>query len=387
MALPCSFRVILCAPDGTVAAASNAVALIEPLPRPSFGDASRGSRVGSAVSSSSSSSSTASGSLPGGGSSSRRASADVAAAAAASAAAALGGSNNDPSELRDLVAPAAPAPAAASGTGAGAGAGGGPTAARDLPWYMPPIPGAAEATAARDDYVWQKVREATASRAIWASRWTKLVAPPPGDFRFDLLQSVPAVVAALKVDNQLRSARYDLVPSRISEDAFWRAFFYEVSRIKAELGTLDVRWGSVSSAGAAGKQQEKKKKEEEGDDQSEGKADAKVAAGAGGTAAAAAAAAAAAVAAAGNAATREMWSDEQLLQWLTDTGVHSAAAPLPADVVSELVCASALPDLCEDPPAVLADFEWPHGPAQRDAFLLACARLLGCVDRGVAPPG
>ena len=46
----------------------------------------------------------------------------------------------------------------------------------------------------------------------------------------------------LKLDKNLKKARHELVPDLISEDDFWRNYFYKIESVKAELG-LENRLG------------------------------------------------------------------------------------------------------------------------------------------------
>ncbi|XP_070504481.1 synapse-associated protein of 47 kDa isoform X1 [Chironomus tepperi] len=66
-------------------------------------------------------------------------------------------------------------------------------------------------------------------------------APPAGsDFDFNYDTSYPTAVALMAEDPSLEKMRFDLVPKIITEENFWRNYFYRVSLIvqAGELGTL-----------------------------------------------------------------------------------------------------------------------------------------------------
>lgn len=57
-------------------------------------------------------------------------------------------------------------------------------------------------------------------------------APPAGvDFQFDLETQTPIAMATLAEDPNLEKMRFELVPKVISEENFWRNYFYRVSLI------------------------------------------------------------------------------------------------------------------------------------------------------------
>ncbi|XP_060516125.1 synapse-associated protein of 47 kDa isoform X3 [Cylas formicarius] len=57
-------------------------------------------------------------------------------------------------------------------------------------------------------------------------------APPTGvDFQFDYEISYPVAMAIMEQDPNLEKMRYELVPKIISEEEFWRNYFYRVSLI------------------------------------------------------------------------------------------------------------------------------------------------------------
>ncbi|XP_055314796.1 synapse-associated protein of 47 kDa isoform X4 [Sitodiplosis mosellana] len=69
-------------------------------------------------------------------------------------------------------------------------------------------------------------------------------APPAGvDFEFNYDLSYPTAVAIMTEDSQLEKMRFDLVPKIITEEQFWRNYFYRVSLIcqASDLGTLGAQ--------------------------------------------------------------------------------------------------------------------------------------------------
>uniref|UniRef100_A0A5S6QDR4 BSD domain-containing protein n=1 Tax=Trichuris muris TaxID=70415 RepID=A0A5S6QDR4_TRIMR len=57
--------------------------------------------------------------------------------------------------------------------------------------------------------------------------------PPAGcDFSFNFSSYVSQARGALEADSNLQQLRFALVPKKISEEAFWRNYFYRVSLIK-----------------------------------------------------------------------------------------------------------------------------------------------------------
>lgn len=57
---------------------------------------------------------------------------------------------------------------------------------------------------------------------------------PPSDtnFQFDLDAFFPAAMAALREDPRLDQLRFRLVPTQISEERFWRNYFYRIFLLK-----------------------------------------------------------------------------------------------------------------------------------------------------------
>ncbi|ESO88922.1 hypothetical protein LOTGIDRAFT_209828 [Lottia gigantea] len=57
--------------------------------------------------------------------------------------------------------------------------------------------------------------------------------PPSGvQFQFDFQAMYPIAMATLQEDLNLKEKRFDLVPKQVSEEVFWRNYFYRVSLIK-----------------------------------------------------------------------------------------------------------------------------------------------------------
>ncbi|KAK6631707.1 hypothetical protein RUM43_013771 [Polyplax serrata] len=76
-------------------------------------------------------------------------------------------------------------------------------------------------------------------------------APPPGvDFPFDYEASYKVALATLAEDPNLEKMRYDLVPKVVSEENFWRNYFYRVSllRQQAELDAMQPTQPSRTSS-------------------------------------------------------------------------------------------------------------------------------------------
>ncbi|XP_023176193.2 synapse-associated protein of 47 kDa isoform X3 [Drosophila hydei] len=83
-------------------------------------------------------------------------------------------------------------------------------------------------------------------------------APPAGvDFEFSYDSAYPTAIAIMAEDKALETMRFELVPKIITEENFWRNYFYRVSLIiqAAELGTLGADGvGQASSGEDAAKQ-------------------------------------------------------------------------------------------------------------------------------------
>uniref|UniRef100_A0A336K1Y7 CSON011066 protein n=1 Tax=Culicoides sonorensis TaxID=179676 RepID=A0A336K1Y7_CULSO len=77
--------------------------------------------------------------------------------------------------------------------------------------------------------------------ALSADRRNFVRAPPAGvEFEFNYDQSYPTALAMMNEDKQLEQMRFELVPKIITEENFWRNYFYRVSLIveAGDLGTL-----------------------------------------------------------------------------------------------------------------------------------------------------
>ena len=61
----------------------------------------------------------------------------------------------------------------------------------------------------------------------------------PEDYAFDLNDYVNDVQAALRESRSLQQRRFDLVPSRMNDARFFRAYYYHVAQIKANYGIAD----------------------------------------------------------------------------------------------------------------------------------------------------
>jgi len=80
-----------------------------------------------------------------------------------------------------------------------------------------------------------RVKSLSKKKEIWASRWTELLKPPPEDFELSIASIKFQAKCALDLDPNLERARLDLVPGKISEAAFWRAYFWHIELIKLDL--------------------------------------------------------------------------------------------------------------------------------------------------------
>jgi hypothetical protein len=69
--------------------------------------------------------------------------------------------------------------------------------------------------------------------------------PPEVEFPFDYPRAAPVAMVMLKEDSRLQKLRFDLVPKKVSEETFWRNYFYRVSLIKQS-----VQISTLSSAGS-----------------------------------------------------------------------------------------------------------------------------------------
>ncbi|KAL1378366.1 hypothetical protein pipiens_000552 [Culex pipiens pipiens] len=77
--------------------------------------------------------------------------------------------------------------------------------------------------------------------SLSADRRNFVRAPPAGvEFEFDYDASYPTALAIMNEDKELEKMRFELVPKIITEESFWRNYFYRVSLIcqAGDLGTL-----------------------------------------------------------------------------------------------------------------------------------------------------
>lgn len=84
-----------------------------------------------------------------------------------------------------------------------------------------------------------KIKEEIMS--LSADRRNFVRAPPAGvEFEFDYDASYPTALAIMNEDKELEKMRFELVPKIITEESFWRNYFYRVSLIcqAGDLGTL-----------------------------------------------------------------------------------------------------------------------------------------------------
>ncbi|KAI8129436.1 Synapse-associated protein of 47 kDa [Lucilia cuprina] len=84
-------------------------------------------------------------------------------------------------------------------------------------------------------------------------------APPAGvDFEFNYETAYPTAIAIMAEDKNLETMRFELVPKIITEENFWRNYFYRVSLIiqAAELGTLGEDGVAQASSGEDVKEQQ-----------------------------------------------------------------------------------------------------------------------------------
>ncbi|KFD46344.1 hypothetical protein M514_12760 [Trichuris suis] len=71
--------------------------------------------------------------------------------------------------------------------------------------------------------------------------------PPAGcDFSFDFSSYLPQAVGALEADPNLQQLRFTLVPKKISEETFWRNYFFRVSLIRKAAEREDIPAGERS---------------------------------------------------------------------------------------------------------------------------------------------
>ncbi|XP_065176277.1 synapse-associated protein 1-like [Sycon ciliatum] len=78
--------------------------------------------------------------------------------------------------------------------------------------------------------------------------------PPAGvQFHFDFAVSFPVANAILEEDPMLEKMRFELVPKQVTEEIFWRNYFYRVSLIKqsSQLSTLATQQNAELSEALA----------------------------------------------------------------------------------------------------------------------------------------
>lgn len=99
--------------------------------------------------------------------------------------------------------------------------------------------------------------------------------PPSGvKYQFDFEHMYPIAMATLQEDPNLQKMRFDLVPQKISEENFWRNYFYRVSLIKqsTQLTSLAQQAGDRSSSSSRRSSDSSEQKEssatEKGDEDS-----------------------------------------------------------------------------------------------------------------------
>lgn len=87
-------------------------------------------------------------------------------------------------------------------------------------------------------------QQANASVFHFQDRRNFVRAPPAGvDFDFNYDSSYKTAVAIMTEDPALEKMRFELVPKIITEENFWRNYFYRVSLIcqASDLGTLGAQ--------------------------------------------------------------------------------------------------------------------------------------------------
>ena len=78
--------------------------------------------------------------------------------------------------------------------------------------------------------------------------------PPTGvQFQFDFEASFPVALATLPEDPNLKEMRFELVPKFVTEENFWRNYFYRVSLIKqsTQLTSLAQQSGSTGESSSS----------------------------------------------------------------------------------------------------------------------------------------
>lgn len=83
------------------------------------------------------------------------------------------------------------------------------------------------------------------------------------EFAFDMDQYVILAQILLKMDKNLKKTRRDLVPDLVSEDEFWRNYFYQVELFRSELGLQNSLGREFSNDQIAKKLKNEEIKQEE----------------------------------------------------------------------------------------------------------------------------
>eukprot|EP01135_Chromosphaera_perkinsii_P008105 Nk52_evm21s1129 gene=Nk52_evmTU21s1129 len=88
-----------------------------------------------------------------------------------------------------------------------------------------------------------------------SSEESNFTRPPPkaAKFEFTFERYSAMALATLKEDPELQARRFELVPKKLSEEDFWKNYFYRVSLIKqsSQLAVLSKRTGEIDVDGAA----------------------------------------------------------------------------------------------------------------------------------------
>ena len=65
-------------------------------------------------------------------------------------------------------------------------------------------------------------------------------APDESIFYFDMKTALPYALAMLQKDKRLDPLRFRIVPKRMSDEQFWRNYFYRVARIREQMGVEPI---------------------------------------------------------------------------------------------------------------------------------------------------
>eukprot|EP00124_Ichthyophonus_hoferi_P004940 Ihof_evm2s619 gene=Ihof_evmTU2s619 len=75
-----------------------------------------------------------------------------------------------------------------------------------------------------------------------------IMAPPPGtEFVFNLDDFIGVAIATMELDADLKQMRFKLVPQLVSEETFWRNYFYRVSLIRQQFESADINKGQLNA--------------------------------------------------------------------------------------------------------------------------------------------